>query len=501
MDPEIRRIALDRELVRRHGLFAFGTLAWPVLFPGEPFVYGRHIAEICSHTEAAYFGTGYEMIMNVPPGTGKSVWVSTFADVWAWIVDPTFSPLNFSFDEDNLERDGTRCIQLIQSDWFQKRWPEVKLTKKDPACKFFYNTQGGFRYASTVHGRGTGKHGNVRKCDDPIKPNETVGAAATTKAELDFVKNWWDVTISTRTKPTVIPRYLVIMQRLHEDDLVGHLCETSQPTVLRLPMRYEADKHCKTPYGGDWRTQPGELLWPAAYPEAKVAHLEARLGIFANAQLQQNPTNPAGEIFKAETFKRWTKLPEFTNVILSVDCSFKDAVGCDNISCQVWATDGIEFYGPLDNVTCLAGCDDTIKICRQLLREWPDVRDKLIEDKANGSAVIEALKRAVPGVVPVNPEGGKIARANSVTYLFKGGNVYFPPDDYAPWVPAFVNEVLGFPKAKHDDQVDAMTQALGYLAENLSTMWAYLSAQGKIERPVLEPGPADPFARGPRLVY
>jgi predicted phage terminase large subunit-like protein len=188
-------------------------------------------------------------------------------------------------------------------------------------------------------------------------------------------------------------------------------------------------------------------------------------------------------------------------VILSVDCSFKDAVGCDNISVQVWATDGIDFYGPLANVTCLAGYSETVAICKQVLKAWTDVRDKLIEDKANGSAVIEALKREVPGVIEVNPEGGKIARANSVTYLFKGGNVFFPPDSYAPWVPAFVNEVLGFPKSKHDDQVDAMTQALGYLSANLSTMWAYLSAQGKIERPVNEPGPADPFARGPRLVY
>jgi predicted phage terminase large subunit-like protein len=491
----------DRRLVTAHGLLAFGTLAWPVLFPGQAYVHGWHIEEICKHTEAAYFGDGYEMILNVPPGTGKSVWVSTLADAWAWTVDPTFSPLNFSFDEDNLERDAARVITLVQSPWYQARWPNIQLQKKDPATKFFYNTLGGFRYASTVHGRGTGKHGNVRKCDDPIKPNDTVGAAATTKAELDFVSNWWDVTISTRTKPTEIPRYLVIMQRLHEADLVGHLIDIGRPTVLRLPMRYEADKPCVTPYGGDWRTVNGELLWPAAYPEAKVAKLEAALGIFANAQLQQNPTNPLGEVFKAETFRRWAKIPDLSNTILSVDCSFKDKAGCDNISIQVWGTDGVDFYGPLANVTCLAGCDDTIRLCKGVLQAWPGVRDKLVEDKANGSAVIEALKRAVPGVIEVNPEGGKIARANSITYLFKGGNVYFPPDDYAPWVGAFVTEVLGFPKAKHDDQVDAMTQALGYLAANLSTMWAYLSAQMKVERPVVEPEFQSPFDRGPRLVY
>jgi predicted phage terminase large subunit-like protein len=256
-----------------------------------------------------------------------------------------------------------------------------------------------------------------------------------------------------------------------------------------------------TPWGGDRRTVNGELLWPEVYTEAKVKSLEDRLGVFANAQLQQNPTNPLGEMFKAETFRRWDKLPDMSNLILSVDCSFKDKAGCDNISVQVWGTDSVNFYGPLANVTCLAGYADTVKIVKQVLSAWPGVRDKLVEDKANGSAVIEALKREVSGIIEVNPEGGKIARANSVTYLFKAGNVFFPPDDYAPWVPGFVAEVLGFPKSKHDDQVDAMTQALGYLAENMSSMWAYLQSTLKIDNTPPEPAFQNPFDRGPRLVY
>jgi predicted phage terminase large subunit-like protein len=138
---------------------------------------------------------------------------------------------------------------------------------------------------------------------------------------------------------------------------------------------------------------------------------------------------------------------------------------------------------------------------RQVLAAWPGVRDKLVEDKANGSAVIEALKREIAGIIEVNPEGGKIARANSVTYLFKAGNVFFPPDDYAPWVPGFVAEVLGFPKSKHDDQVDSLTQALGYLSANMSSMWAYLQAQQKLETPLFEPPALDPWAQGNRLVY
>ena len=490
-------ITLDRLAIKRFGLLAFVAKAWEIIFPGQRFIYNWHIDQICRHIEAAYFGTCPKMLINVPPGTGKSVICSTMADAWAWTVDPTFSPLNFSFDDSNGNRDAGRVIQILQSDWYQKCWPSVKLEKKNPALDFFSNTLGGYRYFSTVHGRGTGKHGHIRKFDDPIKPAEAMGNAAATKVEIDYVNHtWWGGTMSTRNIPGKEPRYLGVMQRLHEEDLVGHLVATDNPTVLRLPMRYNASKPCVTPVGCDPRTVEGQLLWPEVYTEERVKALENALGIYASAQLQQEPCNPEGEIFKVENFRRWTVLPELSNHVLSVDCSFKDKVGCDNVSVQVWGTDGVNFYGPLANVTCLAGYSETVGIVRQVLRTWPQVRDKLIEDKANGAAVIEALKRDFSGVIEVNPQGGKIARANSVTYLFKAGNVFFPPDGYAPWLAGFLAEVTGFPRTKHDDQVDAMTQALGYLAENRSTMWAYLQSQlHKDAGAPLEPEFVSPFAR------
>jgi predicted phage terminase large subunit-like protein len=487
--------AAEREFIRRFGLLAFVVRAWPIIFPGQVFRFNWHIEQICKHVESAYFGACTKMLINVPPGTGKSVICSTMADAWAWTVDPTFIPLNFAFDDSNGNRDSGRVLQILQSDWYQERWPVVKLSSKKPALDLFYNTAGGFRYFSTVHGRGTGKHGNIRKFDDPVKPAETMGNASTTKTEIDFVNHvWWDGTVSTRNIPGKEPRYMGIMQRLHEEDLSGYLAAKDQATVLRLPMRYNAAKPCVTPAGGDPRTVDGQLLWPEVYTEERVKALENALGIYASAQLQQEPANPEGEIFKTAWFQRWQTLPEMSNLILSVDCSFKDKVGCDNISVQVWGSDGVSFYGPLANVTCLAGYSETVGVIKQVLRAWPQVRDKLIEDKANGAAVIEAIKRDFSGVIEVNPQGGKIARANAVTYLFKAGNVFFPPDGYAPWVPSFLTEATGFPRTKHDDQVDAMDQALNYLAANKSQMWAYLQSQLKSDPGPVEPGFLSPFA-------
>jgi predicted phage terminase large subunit-like protein len=475
---------------------AFTIRAWHILFPGQKFQYNWHILEVCKHIEAAFFGACPKMLINVPPGTGKSVLCSTMSAAWAWTINPAYCMMNGSFDDSNGNRDASRVLQILQSDWYQALWPSVKLVSKKPALEFFSNTAGGFRYFSTVHGRGTGKHAHIRIFDDPLKPSEAMGNASTTKTELDYVNTvWWGGTMSTRNIPGEQPRYLGVMQRLHEDDLIGYLKTTDNPVVLRLPMRYNAAKPCITPVGGDPRTIDGQLLWPEVYTEERVQALENALGIYASAQLQQEPANPEGEIFKVANFRRWTVLPEMSNVILSVDCSFKDKVGCDNISAQIWGSDGVNFYGPLANVTCLAGYSETVNICKQLLRTWPQVREKLIEDKANGAAVIEALKRDFSGVIEVNPLGGKIARANSITYLFKSGNVLFPPDSYAPWVASYLAEMTGFPRTKHDDQVDSSTQALAYLAENRSTMWAYLQSTLRHDNgPPVEPGFLSPFA-------
>lgn len=471
------RVALDREFVRRGGLYAFGTLAWPVLFPGHDLVHNWHISELARHIEACFFGDLPRMLVNIPPGTGKSVWCSVLAPAWAWTKDPTFSSICGSFDDQLTQRDAARVVALVSSSWYRARWPVTKLARANPRLDEFYTTSGGMRYSTSVHGRVTGHHANVLQFDDPIKPAETMGSALTTKCELTYVQeSWWKGSMTTRILPGQPMRYLGVMQRLHEEDLVGYLQRNDNPVTLRLPMRFQAANRCVTPIGGDQRTVDGELLFPAMFPENRVRELERDLGIFAHAQLQQEPTNPEGEVFKAGWLRqRWTTLPRMVQVILSGDMSFKKAAGCDRCSLQVWGTDGRRLY-LLDNLTSLMSFQDTVRAIRHLQAKWSDIGAILIEDTANGPAVIETLQQDTRGVIAVKPEGGKVSRANAVTYLFQAGDVLLPQDDHAPWVLDYVAEMLRFtgrPGVK-DDQVDATTQALGWLAKNSSAMWNYL---------------------------
>jgi len=487
--PDQRAIAYDRKFVEKYGLLGFGWLAWPLIEPSVPFVYSRVLEELVKHIEACYRGQLKKTLIAVPPGTGKSIWASVLADAHVWTYDPGFMSGSWSFADMNVRRDATKFLQIVQSKWYRERWPGVVLRRTAPAAAEIWNTAGGLRFSSTVHGQGTGWHLHLRKFDDPIKPADTMGSAAATQLELDFVNRvWWDGTIATRIgADPKNARYMGIMQRLHENDLVGYIQRTDPEVVtLALPMRFEGASRCVTPIGGDWRTEEGALLMPERYPEEVVAKLERSLGVYARAQLQQDPVNPEGTVFKKASFRRWTELPRLACKILTVDATFKGNAGCDRVSLQVWGSDGKSGFYLIDNYTKVMGFFDTVAAIKMMLAKHPTIGAKLIEDKANGSAIIEALRRAgIMGVIPVEPEGGKEARANAVSYLFEAGNVWLPEDSFAPWVSGYVAELLAFPRGRHDDQVDSTTQALAYLSKNSGTVWAWVDEVVDKERQLL----------------
>jgi predicted phage terminase large subunit-like protein len=153
------------------------------------------------------------------------------------------------------------------------------------------------------------------------------------------------------------------------------------------------------------------------------------------------------------------ELVRIDELIQSWDCAFKDLETSDYVVGQVWGRLGADLV-LIDQIRDRMDCPSTVRAVRQLSAQWPQCRAKLIEDKANGSAVIQMLAHEIPGILPVNPEGGKVARAAAVSPLIEAGNVYLPHPMYAPWVNDLIEECAAFPNGAHDDQVDAMTQAL-----------------------------------------
>lgn len=461
-DPEI-----DREHVRRDGLRAFVRTAWHVI-ESSPYVHGWHVEEMCAHLEAVSRGELRRLIINVPPGCSKSLITSVFWPAWDWLTRPERKWMFATFDADLARRDALRCRELVTSSWFQERWGDrVSIydgEERQRTMGVYYTTAQGMRFSSSVEGRATGWHAHIQVVDDPTKPQDVRAGGQTAREALERTWDWWTGTMSSRkADPNDFSR-VVIMQRLHEDDLAGRCITEGGWTLLRLPMRYEPESHCATPVGGDRRTEPGELLNPGRFSESAVAETEREMGSqVASAQLQQRPAPAKGLIFDREwLLKEWRELPANAQLVQSWDCAFKDLATSDYVVGQVWATHGGQFF-LVDRVKARMNFPATCQAIRDLTKKWPKAITKLVEDKANGSAVLQTLEKEIPGLVAINPEGGKQARANAVSPLFEAGNVLVPSVAVAPWVGEWREEMATFPMARNDDDVDATTQALNYL--------------------------------------
>src|SRR5579864_9426062 len=474
----INRVKLDRELAAR-SLREFVGQAWHVLEPETPFVPGFHIDALCDHLEAVTRGDIRNLLINIPPRHMKSLLVSVFWPAWEWTRWPERRWLYSSYAATLSIRDSINCRRLIESPWYQARWGHVyALTGDQNAKTRFDNNRSGYRLSTSVGGSVTGEGGDRIVCDDPHKVDE-VESDAVRKATID----WWDMVMSTRVNDPRTTAMVVVMQRCHQQDLSGHLLEQGGWEHLCLPAEYE-DNRRKTMIGfSDPRTTIGELLWKERYGTPEIEDLKRRLGSYAAAgQLQQRPSPLGGGIFKRHWWRYWqppganlppvvVQLPDGSyqsihavyrptrgvEQIESWDCSFKDLETSDFVVGQVWGRVGADFFLG-DQVRDRMDCPTTVKAVRDLSDRYPGSLAKLIEDKANGSAVIQMLKHEIEGILPVNPEGGKVARAMAVSPLVEAGNVFLPHPSIAPWVNDFTEECAPFPNGAHDDQVDAMTQ-------------------------------------------
>lgn len=460
-------ISAQRELGLRGTLHDFVMMAWHVVEPGQQFQDNWHIRAICDHLEAVLRGTTRSLVINVPPGHMKSLLTCVFFPAWAWIRQPGHRFGFASFDSELTSRDARKSLQLMQSEWYQERWADAFQLPRELAVTSYTNSAGGLRFSTSIKGKLTGRHFDTFIVDDPIKPQEV------NKKAISEVAEWWHGTAQTRFRDPKTKRRVIIMQRLHEDDLAGIAIKDGF-TALRFPMRYET----ASPDPSDPRTEDGQLLWPERVPEETAAELEKELGSQnAAAQLQQRPVPAGGLVFKAEWLrewvkpgastvpgtKHWTSLPDrFDLEIQSWDLAFKGTNTSDFVVGQVWGRRKGEFF-LLWQVKGRWDFPATIAQIRLLSSSWPKTITKLVEDKANGPAVISSLEKEIAGLLAVNPEGGKEARANAVAPLYEAGNVYYPSSDVAPWVAEHRDNLLLFPVAKYDDEVDAATQALLYL--------------------------------------
>jgi predicted phage terminase large subunit-like protein len=440
---------IEVELASRR-LYDFVKMAWAVLEPATIFVPGWHIGAICEHLEAITSGQIRNLLITVPPRHMKSLAVSVFWPAWEWIRHPERRWMFASYAETLSIRDSVQCRRLIQSPWYQSHWSDrFVLTTDQNEKRRFDNDRGGHRLASSVNGSNTGEGGDRIVIDDPhnVKEAESV-------LQRQEVIKWHGQVMSTRLNDPKTGARVMVMQRVHERDLAGHVLEQGGYEHLCLPAEYEGNKRSTVIGWSDPREQNGELLWPERFgPEEIRERYWQPVGSALPPVAVRHPDGTTRQILPVT-------LPEpFDEMFQSWDCAFKELKSSDYVVGQVWGRRGADKY-LVDQVRKQMDCPRTIQAIRALSATWPRAHRKLIEDKANGSAVIQMLRHEIGGLIAVEPAGGKIVRANAASPQIESGNVYLPHPMRASWVEDFVEECAAFPQGRYDDQVDAMSQAL-----------------------------------------
>lgn len=518
---------IDREDCEED-LVDFVKGGWKYIDP-NPYVHGWHVEAIADHLRAVVDGEIRRLVINIPPRTSKSSIVSVAFPAWTWAQPqkshtsgPGVQFLFASYAQSLSIRDSTKCRRLIDSPWYKDRWgSRIQLTS-DQATKIrFDNRQGGYRLATSVGGALTGEGGAIIVVDDPHNAVEM---------ESDLVRqntlDWWDNSLSTRLNDPKRGAYIVIMQRLHEEDLTGHILsrDIGEWTHLCLPMRYEWNRHSSTvigwddPRGCDDEGEPlvvvgengermprdaeaervlveereGLLLTPDRFGEREVKLLETQLGPYqAAGQLQQRPEPKGGGIFKRDWWQLWAedKFPPFDYILASLDTAYTEKEENDPSALTIWGIfthrmnqpvrltfrdgsyhDDLNLTESAQRVMLMNAWSGRLEI-NELVQKVAEICSKmrvdklLIESKASGISVAQEIRRlygnSAFSVQLMDPKSqDKVSRAYSIQHLFSEGLVYAPDRSWADMV---ITQCAAFPKAKHDDLVDTVTQALKYL--------------------------------------
>ena len=533
IQPE-QALRLVRAEKARRSLYEFVRQAWPLVEPAAAFLDNWHVGAICEHLEAVTRGEITRLCINVPAGHAKSLLVAVLWPAWIWTHRPQWRGLFASYAYDLAERDSVRCRSLIRTDWYgvfmdTGAWD---IAPDQDTKGYFVNTRSGFRFSTSVGAQATGWRGDAVIVDDPLSAKE-----APSKLAREEAIYWWDKVMSSRLNDMARGARVIIMQRLHEDDLSGHVLAERGYEHLCLPSEFDPQRrsityhwvpttpppaaapspgpaaeepfaNLQTPvllsadvapaverreFWRDPRTAEGALLFPALFPTAVLEQAKKDLGSDGYAgQHDQRPTPDGGGRFRTAWWRFWRHdgdsagtsrrpagcsdsaartLPTLDHVVMSLDAAFKATDSSDYVVFQVWgAAEADRFL--LHQTRGRMSFTETLATFRRLARDWPDASRKLVEDKANGSAVVSTLEHEIAGIIAVNPEGGKEARAAAVQPQIESGNVYLP--EGAPWLDDFVAEFAAFPRGRHDDQVDALSQALLDLGQRELTSAEYI---------------------------
>ena len=448
----------------RRSLKEFTKSSWPAIEPGRDFYDNWHIDAVSDHLQAVVEGDIKRLIINIPPRHMKSISVAVALPAWAWTIQPEKKFLYASYAGSLSIRDSVKCRRLLDSRWYKEHFGETfKLTSDQNQKQRFENDKTGARIATSVDGALTGEGGDIIVIDDPHNVRESESSTV-----REGVLEWWDQAMQTRLNDPKTGAFIIIMQRVHENDLTGHILSNElgdEWDHLCLPARYEAGHPTPTRSSlnfFDPRTDEGELLWPERIDNRTLENLERSLGSYASAgQLQQRPMPKGGGILKAEWWVPWEKedLPPMEYVLQSWDTAFSTK---ENSSYSARTTWGVFRKNGQVNAIVIDMWYDRVsypelrKIAQDSYYDFePDA--VLIEKKASGQSLLQDLRMAGIPVIEYSPDRDKQARAHASSALLEDGRIYFPFNK--KWAKDLIDICAAFPAGDNDDIVDTCTQA------------------------------------------
>ena len=398
------------------------------------------------------------LVINTPPQHGKSVTVTESFPAWYLMRNPDKKVIVVSYGDDLAERFGKRNLEKIEG--YGKLFG-VKLNKKKATSRELEIAGHSGRMISKGFGSGiTGQQADLIVIDDPVKNAQE----ADSQTYRDSKWEEFDFTIKSRLSAG--GKIVLIMTRWHEDDLAGRILEEyeDRTTLINLPCEAEENDLLGREIGDALCPEIGkDNAWLKDFKRTYSSEQGARAW---NALYQGRPTAREGNLIKREWWNFYKRkdydegLLRFDQMIISVDASFKDQEKNDYVAMEVWAKKGVNLY-LLDCKNEHLNFPNTVRAIRLLKAKYPLTTSILIEDKANGTAVIQTLKNEVMGIIPVSPDASKEARVQAVTFAIEAGNVYLPSD--MDFTGEFIDQCASFPNAKHDDMVDSMAQGLARL--------------------------------------
>lgn len=454
MRPDLERLV---HAALRRDLLCFIQRMFRDLDPGVRFILGWHYEAIAWQLLRVMRGEIRRLIINVPPRSGKSLLASIGWPMFMWGHDPTLKMICVSHTEDLAKDFSLKRRAIARSGWYQDVFPQTRLA--GVTGRELRTSRFGSCFASGVGGAILGRGADIIIVDDPIKSID-----AHSKAVRERVNAFYDNTLLTRLNSKTEGAIVIIMQRLHEDDLVGHVMERDDWEVVSFPAiamddtvhqlgESEADVHHRG---------AGDVLMPEREPLHILEQLRRAQGsLVFEAQYQQQPAPAGGNVIRREWLRYYEEVPgPIARTIVSWDTASTLNETSDWSVGVVFAQVGLHFY-VLDVVRGRFEAPDLRRQIIDLHEAWA-ADATLIEDTELGRAIAQDLARTGDlRALTLRPEHDKEARLLAQAARFEAGQVHLPND--APWLGPYIDELLAFPSGRHDDQVDATSQALNWL--------------------------------------